>query len=596
MADTYNLTSLDFDAQVENLITFLRTDDTFKDFNFDGSAIRQLIRVLAYNSMMQAYKDNFLFNEMGFGSADIRANVTQFASSILNYTPTGYTSSRMFVDLKVTPAPGQDHSQTLLLSREVLFYGRNDVDKTYLFSPISEYVGQFDTTLGAFVFKNVELAQGSWGTYSWVVESVAGIEEYEIPSDRIDINTLKVVVFDSPTSSTFTPWNRYNSAYDLERDAKIYFLKVNRAGNYVIETGDGIVSAKPTYGQVVVASYLNTDGPVANGVTSLAPGSSVGGFYDITVEVVNSAASSGGADPEPIDRIKRLAPLVWGGQGKAVTDADYVGLVPQIYPNAGDVTAWGGELNDPPKFGYEFIAIKPANGEYLTTAEKRRVEADIAKHCVGQITPVVVDPLYTYIDIDVIAKYNPRLTIMTKEAIESKVEDKCRQYSKTRLESFGAEFEYSRMSEYINSIDASIHGNRLSTVYKKVFYPELNVDGAYTFNFYRSVLKGSVRVDDFRVSDADGVGATYTMEDDSNGNLHVYKYRDGNRVLFIQRSGVVDYVSGNVKLSRFRPNGILGDGVKLTARADTIDQSIKAVRDSVIKIGDIRVVAEVSNG
>ena len=45
-----SVNSLDFDTIKSNLKTYMQSQDTFKDYNFDGSAMSILLDLLAYNT------------------------------------------------------------------------------------------------------------------------------------------------------------------------------------------------------------------------------------------------------------------------------------------------------------------------------------------------------------------------------------------------------------------------------------------------------------------------------------------------------------------------------------------------------------------
>ena len=53
-----DISELDFDNIKNNLKTFLRAQDTFKDYDFEGSGMNILLDVLAYNTHYQAFNAN----------------------------------------------------------------------------------------------------------------------------------------------------------------------------------------------------------------------------------------------------------------------------------------------------------------------------------------------------------------------------------------------------------------------------------------------------------------------------------------------------------------------------------------------------------
>ena len=77
MATTVNkkrlrVTELDFAEIKENLKLFLKAQEEFKDYDFDGSGMNILLDTLAYNTHYLGYNANMLANEMFFDSASLR--------------------------------------------------------------------------------------------------------------------------------------------------------------------------------------------------------------------------------------------------------------------------------------------------------------------------------------------------------------------------------------------------------------------------------------------------------------------------------------------------------------------------------------------
>ena len=74
-----NTTDLDFEEITENLKTYLKGQDKFKDYDFEGSNVNVLIDLLAYASHIGAVNTNIAASEMFLDSAQIRKNVVSRA-------------------------------------------------------------------------------------------------------------------------------------------------------------------------------------------------------------------------------------------------------------------------------------------------------------------------------------------------------------------------------------------------------------------------------------------------------------------------------------------------------------------------------------
>ena len=65
------ITDLEFDSIKSNLKTYLKAQDTFQDYDFEGSGMDILMDVLAYNTHYMGYYANMVSNEMFLDSASL---------------------------------------------------------------------------------------------------------------------------------------------------------------------------------------------------------------------------------------------------------------------------------------------------------------------------------------------------------------------------------------------------------------------------------------------------------------------------------------------------------------------------------------------
>ena len=63
------IAELDFDQIKANLKTFLKSQNQFSDYDFEGSSLSVLIDLLAYNTHYNAFLANMVMNEMFLDSA-----------------------------------------------------------------------------------------------------------------------------------------------------------------------------------------------------------------------------------------------------------------------------------------------------------------------------------------------------------------------------------------------------------------------------------------------------------------------------------------------------------------------------------------------
>ena len=93
------VTELDFDNIKDNLKTYLKAQNQFTDYDFEGSGMNILLDTLAYNTHYMGYNANMVANEMFLDSASLRSSVVSHAKT-LGYEVDSCRAS--FADIEVT--------------------------------------------------------------------------------------------------------------------------------------------------------------------------------------------------------------------------------------------------------------------------------------------------------------------------------------------------------------------------------------------------------------------------------------------------------------------------------------------------------------
>src|SRR6185369_13522673 len=91
------IAELDFDQILQNLVEFMKSDPAFADYDFAGSGLRLLARVLAYTTFYQNYYLTAAVNEGFLDTAQLRESVAAHAR-MLGYQMRGMTSARQTVN------------------------------------------------------------------------------------------------------------------------------------------------------------------------------------------------------------------------------------------------------------------------------------------------------------------------------------------------------------------------------------------------------------------------------------------------------------------------------------------------------------------
>jgi hypothetical protein len=479
------VTSLDFDTLKGSFVNFLQSQDTFRDYNFQGSALNTLVDLLTYNTQYNAYYLNMVANEMFLDSAIQRSSVVSQAK-LLNYTPKSAIAPTATINVVFNNVTTS--SLTLPAYRNFVSSAINRVNYTFV-NPNSYTVNVVNNTA---IFPKVTIKQGVYSSYNFTVSSVTNPNYiFEIPDATIDTTTLQVLVQASSSNSSYTTFNLATDYMSLSGTDSVYFLQESLKGNYQIYFGNGVLGKKLTDGNIVSVSYLSTEGTSAAGANSFTLMNTVSGFAPSAVKSITPATT--GSDKESITSIKYQAPKAFAAQGRAVSKNDYITAIQQNQLGfAFDaVNVWGGEENNPPVFGQIFVCLKPAGGYNLTTAQKKQIVEEVIKPIsVLTVTPTIVDPNYTYITLNVNVYYDPAQTSLTSSQIQSGVNAAIQRFAIKDLNTFNSTFNAYDLLTAIQNYSNSIITSEYALQVQKKFFPILSSATKYTFNYNTPLKRG----------------------------------------------------------------------------------------------------------
>ena len=128
-----NITELDFFAVKEQLKTFLKNQDKFKDYDFDGSNMAVLLDVLSYNTYQSNFYTNMALNEAFLDSAILRQSVMSHAKS-LNYLPRSAKSAQSIVKVVIVST---NNESSFVIPAGSKFTAKTTAGDSYTFYTIS---------------------------------------------------------------------------------------------------------------------------------------------------------------------------------------------------------------------------------------------------------------------------------------------------------------------------------------------------------------------------------------------------------------------------------------------------------------------------
>ena len=472
------ITGLDFGSIKTSLKSFLKQQDTLKDYDFDASALSVLVDLLAYNTQYNAYYLNMVANEMFLDSAVQRNSVVSHAK-LLNYTPKSAVAPKATIKLTVN----QVTTGSLTLPKFTSFISESVDGVNYTF--LNTDAMTVNVTANTAIFDNLEIAQGISASYSFVYSASINPQQiFEIPDTNIDTGTITVSVQVSSSNSSSETYTQAVDFMSLNPSSKVYFLQEGMNGNYQIYFGDGILGKKLDNNNVVNISYITTSGSAASGANSFSIMSSVGGFSNTVVSPITAAYN--GADRETVDSIKFAAPKSYAAQGRAVTKEDYIYLIQNNSTSIpiDSVSVWGGEENDPPVYGQLFCAVKPSGAFTLTPTQKEKLIAEVIKPIsVLTVVPVVVDPDYNYLLLNTKVLYDSKKTTLSSGQIKDSVIATIKQFGTNTLNTFNSVFKMPELITSIQSSNLSIVTNETSVRVQKKIYPSLSTATTYYLDF-----------------------------------------------------------------------------------------------------------------
>jgi hypothetical protein len=580
MADNNSIKvdELNFDGIKTNLKNFLRGQDQFKDYDFEGSNLSILLDILSYNTYYNSIYNNLSLNEMFIDSASKRESVLSI-SKALGYTPKSARAARALLEVTVNFANISTVSLSQLTIPKYTSFTSSINDKSYYFYNIEERVA-IKNASSSFVFKDLELVEGNPVSQKYIV--APGVR-YIISNSNADISTLKVQVSDSTTTGDPLTYIPSTNIVLANPDSRIYFVNEIEEGKFELTFGDGVIGKKLTYGNLVNLRYMVTNGPDANNCrafvsdfTSFAPGSKL--------IITTTSAANGGADPETLSSIKFNAPRSFYTQNRAVTLEDFSNVIFSEFDNVESVHGWGGEENIPPVYGKVYLCIRPKNSVYLSEQEKSTVLELVKRKSIITVATEIVDPTYINIDVNSTVYYNQAETVNSANTIADYVKTTIINYNKSDLEKFGAVFKFSKLSRLIDMTEKSIISNITTITLRREVEPKFNINARYDIRlgnpiYSAGVAERSISTTGFYIADKTQI---HYMRDNGLGGIVLYYIDGATEVPYNNTIGTVNYKTGYIVITGLNITAIVGGNFEFIIKPQSND--VVSFQNTVINI------------
>jgi hypothetical protein len=575
--NSLSLASLDFDGILTAQKAFMRSQSAFKDYDFDGSNINALLTVQSYNTFMLGFYLNMVAAERFNDSAQLRDSVVSHAKE-LNYTPRSATSAQTTLDISF-PTSG---ITTLEIPKGTQFSGLNATGNHRF---VTDRNSIYKSSNNFFRITDLPVFEGSYFTESYILDSSIENQQFLMNNKNIDINSVTVTVTDG---SSTTEYKRATTLYSLGPDSPVFFIQASSNYLYELVFGDGIFGKRPVNGATITAQYRVTTGPDGNDIDTFLMNSDLGfqngGLILSPVVITSSAKTDGGANAEDIESIRYMAPRHYQTQDRAITTIDYETVILEKFPNVKSIHVYGGEeVTGSVEYGRVFMAASTVTGNPLSLVDKESIKTYISdKNSLG-IGPVLVDPDYIDLSLNINTHVDFRNSTLTLPMIQTLITAGVNFYNTTYLQRFNTAFRQSKFVAYLNSLDAAILSNEITVRISKTLSPPLNTSYAMSIKFLNRIKTGVSST--YFVSGGKEWSITDTITGVTNpGNsLYLLENNPSNITPNYSTIGTINYDNGLLDVAALNITSFLSsDGVTFTATP--FNQDIYAKANDIIEV------------
>jgi hypothetical protein len=558
-----------FDAR-SRLLSFLKNQDRFKGYDFEGSNMSVLVDLLAYNTYNQLQYYNMAIGEMFLDSAQVRNSVVSHAKE-LNYIPRSRRSAKGIVDLQIRAT--QD-SNTFIVPRFTRFLGRCG-NITYEFLTDKAYAAaRVEGNL--FTVDGVELFEGR------IIDEILPYDNTVISNDSIDTRSLQVFV-------NGVEYKLATTIFGVDPTDPVFYIQPEINDKYSVQFGQNIFGYQPTATDEIRIRYRICSGTDANGVNSYT--TTANNYGASSIIAVPQGVAVGGAQIEDTESIRKFAPRAFQVQERAVTAKDYEILLRQRFPQIESISVFGGDEAEPPQFGRVIISVdvKGRDGASQT-------ELDLFKNYIKDKTPIAIEPVFQsakfmYAKCFVTVKYSRNDSLLSVEQIESGIREVINSYSDDSLNDFDVGLIVSALENRLTVVDQSIDSVSIQTHPVIEWAPATDIITSPQFNFGSELIKPypyneQNGLTDFKPSITTTVftinGQPITAQDDGKGNLIGLIANTNEPSIYRRDLGTVDYNRGIVAFKDIKVESFEGAAIRIAA--STVDADVFAPKDYIVRI------------
>nr|DAW02386.1 MAG TPA: Baseplate wedge protein [Caudoviricetes sp.] len=522
---------IDYESVRKQLVSKLRADDRFKDFNFEASGIATLINLLAYNSHQLGHYVYALNNEASIDSAQTRQAIYSKARG-MGYTPKGMKSAIAEVIIKqetdVFPVDGfiVCHAGKRIAATA----SRADSARDFT-NPDNVYLYDYERLPnGHFLFRSAPtiIYEGSWQKWEFVADSSVVYQDFIIKDKTIDIDSLRIFVKNDDADDGLEFYHAH-STMDIDAHTRAFYTTITHDGFVEIFFGADVFGKQPEHGQIIQCRYISSSGSLGNGCDRFQ----LPGFIIESKETSNS-----GSDGESLETTRFNAINHFQAQNRLITPDDYRSMILRYFRNLQAVNVWRGEDNFRKQYGKIFISIKPHYADALSWSAKREITRKLLTHTkkLGA-EPIFLDPEFIDCEVDIVLTTLEDKASVSVESVQDKAVKAVQKYNDESLNVFNNMLSDVELNDRIRKASSHIASSFTRKLLKKKQRLDLTGIASNFVFFGNRLVPGSIKAHimtdyiSYDVYDVDGKLYARSINLESN---------------HIKPCGDCDYASGTI--------------------------------------------------
>lgn len=568
------ISSLEFEDIKANIKEYFKKDERYLDYNFEGSNISTLLNILAYNSHYTGFYIKLVLNEAFADTAQTKEALISHAKK-QGYIVKGKTASYASVSVEVLDADPE--LKFITLKSGTTFNSTSTSENKTVFHTLTDYT--IKNNNGKFKIDNVIIHQGQIIRNIFRVETTR--QRFRLADAGCDVNTIKVFIKNSETSTVREMYNRVDDIIDIETNSKVWYVAMASTGVYDIYFGEDKFGKQPELGQFVEIEFMSCLGSASNNINkfTIAPEqtsnvNAIGHYKEFVVKTIE--ISHGGTDEETPEELRYAIPNHSKRQKRVVNENDYKSVLLNEYRDVESINVWGGEKNTTRAYAKMFVAIKPHNSDNISETAKTIIRNNLVRRygIVGS-NIVFVKPEYINLDLTINVKKS-RLSNIEKDQVESELTIKAEKYNKEILTKFDSVYSDTNFITYLREdIDY------ISTMFtRKVINKKVEFDKGKNTRY--QIIIGNTISNLTSLDFNYGINTVYLKNEDNL--IYVYNAEDDTKLTPFS-IGEVNLNTGDVFIDV--PKDIVEDYI--TIQCTPLNPDIETSLNNIVRFSSIKV-------